>query len=146
MAPDRPAAADEGIVDALVQTAFATMAVLHRIAADNDLSLTQLRVLAILRDRRPRMSALADHLGLERSTLSGLIDRAAARGLVARAPNSDDGRAVDVMLTRHGSALAASVYLVVEEALSPLTHALPAPDRDRLQRLLERMLSAQPSI
>jgi hypothetical protein len=31
-----------------------TMAVLTRVAADNELSLTQLRVLAILRDRRLR--------------------------------------------------------------------------------------------
>ena len=77
-----------------------TMAVLSSVAADNDLSLTQLRVLAILRDRRVRMSALAAYLGLDRSTMSGLIERAEKRGLVARAPDPGDGRAVDVFLTR----------------------------------------------
>lgn len=41
------------------------MAVLTKVAADNELSLTQLRVLAILRDRRLRMTALAGYLGLE---------------------------------------------------------------------------------
>ena len=141
-APPPPA----GLVDALVQSAFATMAVLNRIAAENDLSLTQVRVLAILRDRRPRMSALAAYLGLERSTLSGLIDRAVSRGLVQRLPNAEDGRAVDVVLSADGAALADRMYAVVEESLSPLTHTLSAGDRDRLQQLLERMLGPEPVI
>jgi DNA-binding MarR family transcriptional regulator len=60
------------------------MAVLSSVAADNDLSPAQLRVLAILRDRRVRISALAAYLGLDRSTISGLVERA-KRGLLARA-------------------------------------------------------------
>jgi hypothetical protein len=89
----------DDLVDTLVQSAFATMAVLTRIAAEHDLSLTQLRVLAILRDRRPRMTALADYLGLEKSTMSGLVDRAERRGLLERVPGAGDGRAVDVQLS-----------------------------------------------
>jgi hypothetical protein len=49
-------------------------------------------VLAILRDRRLRMTALADYLGLERSTMTGLVDRAEKRGLLERAPNASDGK------------------------------------------------------
>ena len=74
-------AVPDGLVDALAQAAFMTMAVLTKVAADNDLSLTQLRVLAILRDRRLRMTALADYLGLEKSTMTGLVNRAEKRGL-----------------------------------------------------------------
>src|SRR6478735_6130123 len=96
----------EGLLDALVQASFVTMAVLNKIGAENDLSLTQLRVCGILRDRRPRMAALAAYLGLEKSTMSGLVDRAEKRGLLARAPNPDDGRAVDVYLTVAGARLA----------------------------------------
>lgn len=146
MPTDRAAPAvtpPDGLVDALVQTSFTTMAVLTRIAAENDISLTQGRVLGILRDRRLRMSVLADHLGLERSTLSGLIDRAVARGLVARVPNADDGRAVDVVLTAEGVALTDRMYLVISEALAPLTQALGTADRDRLQRLLELLLGTR---
>ena len=91
------------LLDALVQTAFVTMAVLTRVGAAADLSLTQLRVLAILRDRRLRMTALADYLGLEKSTMTGLVDRAERRGLLARAPSPDDRRAVDVFLTPAGA-------------------------------------------
>ena len=78
----------EGVMDAFVPVAFATMAVLNKIGAENDLSLTLMRVLGILWDRRPRMAELADYLGLEKQTMSGLIARAEERGLVARAPAS----------------------------------------------------------
>src|ERR1700751_1075505 len=80
--------------DGLVQVSFAVTAVLSRVAAEQDLSLTQLRVLGILRDREPTMAELATYLGLERSTVSGLIDRAVQRGLVQKTADSADGRSV----------------------------------------------------
>jgi DNA-binding MarR family transcriptional regulator len=131
----------DGLVDALVQAAFATMAVLNKVGADNDLSLTQLRVLAILRDRRLRMTALADYLGLEKSTMTGLVDRAEKRGLLERAPNSSDGRAVDVFLSPEGAELAERLYTHVGRSLSPMTSELAPAEQRRLQALLELMLS-----
>jgi DNA-binding MarR family transcriptional regulator len=142
----RPSAEDratggDGLVDALAQAAFATMAVLTRVAAGNELSLTQLRVLAILRDRRLRMTALADYLGLEKSTMTGLVDRAEKRGLLQRAPNVSDGRAVDVFLSPEGTEFAGRLYTQIARALSPVTSNLAAPEQRRLQALLEQMLS-----
>jgi len=136
-----PAARSDRLIDALVQTSFATMAVLNRVGGENDLSLTQLRVLAILRDRRVRMTALADHLGLEKSTMTGLVDRAEKRGLLQRARNSNDGRAVDVLLTPAGAQLTERVYAEVERLLAPSTNALEEADRKQFQLLLERMLA-----
>jgi DNA-binding MarR family transcriptional regulator len=130
-----------GLVDALVQAAFVTMAVLNRAAADNDLSLTQLRVGGILRDRRLRMTELAGYLGLEKSTLSGLIERAKKRGILERAPSADDGRAVEVFLTPAGAELADRIHVSVREALSPMTSELTPAEQHRLQVLLERMLT-----
>ncbi|QCP14776.1 MarR family transcriptional regulator [Pseudoduganella umbonata] len=133
-----PAAAD--LVDALVPVAFATMAVLNKIGAENDLSLTLIRVLGILWDRRPRMAELADYLGLEKQTMSGLIARAEKRGLVARAPNALDGRATDVFLTGEGARLVQDLHRQTQMALAPLTERLGAADRQLLQELLERMM------
>jgi DNA-binding MarR family transcriptional regulator len=130
----------DGLVDALVQAAFTTMAVLTKVGAENDLSLTQLRVLAILRDRRLRMTALADYLGLEKSTMTGLGDRAEKRGLLQRAPNADDGRAVDVFLSPAGTELAERLYRYVGQSLAPMTDRIAPSDHRRLQALLERML------
>ncbi len=130
----------ERLLDALAKTSFATMAILHRVAAENDLSLTQLRVAGILRDRRLRMAELAGYLGLEKSTMTGLVERAEARGIMARASGQDDGRVIDVFLTSEGLKLAAHVERQIQEALAPLTDRLEAADQRRLQELLERLL------
>jgi DNA-binding MarR family transcriptional regulator len=136
----RSAPRAEDLVDALVQTSFAIMAALTRVAAENDLSLTQLRVLAILADRRLRMTALADFLGLEKSTMSGLLDRAEKRGLMQRAPSIDDGRAVDALLTPAGRELVAKGRADVARSLTPLMERLTSTEQRRLQDLLERLL------
>jgi DNA-binding MarR family transcriptional regulator len=145
----QPADADQGdlpgdlpvpLIDALVQVSFVTMAVLSRVGAEHDLSLTQLRVLAILRDRRVKMSELAGYLGLDKSTISGLVDRAEKRGLIRRLPNPVDGRGVDVELSAAGMELAERGAAQVARSLSPLTSTLTRAEAHRLTALLERML------
>jgi DNA-binding MarR family transcriptional regulator len=131
------------LTDALVQASFAVMAVLNRVSAEHDLSLTQLRVLAILRDRRGRISELADYMGLDKSTVSGLVDRAEKRGLLQRGPNPDDGRAVDVYLTPDGARLAEQAADQVARALAAMTGQLGPAESRRLTALLERMLVAR---
>jgi DNA-binding MarR family transcriptional regulator len=141
--PDRPADADP-LVDALAQSAFATIAVIARVGADHDLSLTQMRVLGILRDRRLRMSDLAGFLGLEKSTMSGLVDRAEKRGLLARARGTEDGRSVEVFLTAAGAELAEYGAALVREELAPAIAGLSPRERHQLTSLLERTLPAPP--
>jgi DNA-binding MarR family transcriptional regulator len=139
----QPSPVDETpVIDALVRTAFFTTAVLSRIAAEHDLSLTQLRVLAILRDRQGSMSDLATYLGLDKSTVSGLVDRAEKRGLLRRSQNPLDGRGVDVALTAQGIELAERGAATVARELSPLTRALNPAEIRRLTALLELMLGA----
>ncbi|MDQ0074718.1 DNA-binding MarR family transcriptional regulator [Variovorax boronicumulans] len=136
-------ASDEKLADALVTTAFVTMAVINKIGAENDLSLSLIRVLGILWDRRPRMAELADYLGLEKQTMSGLIARAEKRGLVARAPNEEDGRATDVFLTSDGAKLVKRLRVQGQQALAPIIEQLSASDQQLLQKLLQRMFEAR---
>jgi DNA-binding MarR family transcriptional regulator len=131
----------EPLADALAQSAFVVMGVLTRIAAENDLSLTQLRVLGILRDRTLRMSELADFLGLEKSTLSGLVDRAVRRGLLERSRSPVDSRALDVSMTAAGLVLAELLQADLQRALAPLTGKLNATQGRSLAGLLARLLS-----
>src|ERR1700712_4749958 len=112
---------EDGLVDALVQVSYGTMAVLTRVGAEHDLSLTQLRVLAILRDRRLRMTGLAGYLGLDKSTMTGLVDRGEKRGLLRRAANLADGRAIDVLLTPAGEELTDRMHAEIARALAPMT-------------------------
>jgi DNA-binding MarR family transcriptional regulator len=130
----------DALVDALVRNTFQVAGVLTRIGAERDLSLTQLRVLVILRDRRPRMTELAAFLGLDKSTLSGLIDRAERRGLVARGKNPQDRRVVDVFLTQAGLELAEQVYDEVRRALAPAADRLDPQERDQLVQLLHAVM------
>lgn len=136
-------APSEGLADALVTTAFVVMAVINKIGAENDLSLSLIRVLGILMDRRPRIVELADYLGLEKQTMSGLIARAEKRGLVARAPNEEDGRATDVFLTSDGAKLVERLHAQGQQALAPIIDQLGASDQKLLQELLTRMLETR---
>ena len=134
--------AGDTLVDALAQTTFVVTALLLRLGAEHDLSLTQLRVLGILRDRdRVRVTSLAHRLGLEKSTMTGLVDRAVRRGLLERRPSPDDGRAVDVLLTPAGRDLAAQLYEAVAAGLTVLTQGLAPAEQRRLTVLLGRLLA-----
>jgi DNA-binding MarR family transcriptional regulator len=126
--------------DALAQVSFTLMAVLTEVAAEHDLSLTQLRVLGILRDREPTMADLATFTGLERSTISGLIDRAAQRGLVTKTADPHDGRSVRVTLTESARGLVPVVTAAIGERITPLTGRLSTGEQKRLTALLTKAL------
>jgi DNA-binding MarR family transcriptional regulator len=132
--------ASADVMDSLVQASFTVIALLSQVAAEHDLSLTQLRVLAILRDREPKMAQLATFLGLERSSVSGLVDRAVKRGLVRRDVSSDDARAVRVSLTSEGQRLVGLLRDQVAVLIAPMTGSLGSADQKRLSGLLRRML------
>lgn len=137
---DTSTSADD-LMEALVRTAFHVMGVMTRIGAEHDLSLTQLRVLGILRDRRPRMTELAAFLGLDKSTMSGLIDRAERRGLLKRGKNPDDKRVVDVYLTPAGHELVQRLSDQFKRELAPLVDRLTPQQQAQFTRLFEPLLS-----
>jgi DNA-binding MarR family transcriptional regulator len=133
------------LIDAIATTAFRVMAVLSKLAAENDLSLTQLRMLGILRDRRLKISELAVGLGLDRTTVSGLVDRTDKRGLVQRSPHPLDGRSVQVTLSPKGAQAADHGAKEIALSLSSMTGALNRAERKRLTALLELMLESDNS-
>jgi DNA-binding MarR family transcriptional regulator len=116
---------DLGIVDALAQLSFLVQGKLSRHAAAQDLSIIQTRLLGILQDREPTMQELARLLELDKSSVTGLVDRAERRGLVQRTPSTDDRRAIRVKLTtlgrRTGLAIRAGFQADVIEATQCLT-------------------------
>lgn len=136
----RSPSAEAGLVDALAQSAFVTMGALTKMAAESDLSLTQLRVLAILRDRRLRMTDLVDYLGLEKSTLTGLVSRAEARGFLHRTPNGTDKRVVDVYLTDEGLRLAEQLAVDLTTRLRPMVALLSGEEQQQLGDLITKIL------
>ena len=131
---------DLGIVDGLVQLSFLVQETLARRAGEHDLSLVQTRLLGALRDRRPTMNEIAALLGLDKSSASGLVDRAERRGLVRRRASASDGRSVQVALTRKGRTLAATVARDVASDVTTLAQAIDAADRAKLAALASRVV------
>ncbi|WP_291525769.1 MarR family transcriptional regulator [Branchiibius sp. NY16-3462-2] len=131
--------------DALVETSFLVMGILTEVAGRHGLSLTQLRVFGITQDREPRLSDLAAFLGLDKSTVTGLVDRAAARGLVERVRHESDARSVRIRLTDAGRELATLVHGEVHQELAGHLGALSPAARKDLTRYL-RAVVGPPSL
>lgn len=127
-------------VDALAQLTFLVQGMLEHRAAEHGISLVQLRLLGLLRDRTPAMAELAKHLGLDKSSVTGLVDRAERRGLLERFRSPTDGRSVLVRLTDRGRALAAEGEGRFAADVDELLGRLPAPDRTSLVSVVSRLL------
>jgi DNA-binding MarR family transcriptional regulator len=127
-----PGEADLGLVDALAQLTFTIQGALGRIAAAYDLSIVQARLLGILRDRHPTVKELAGFLQLDKSSVTGLVDRAEDRGLVRRAPSSTDGRSVRVGITAAGQGLIDRATADFEREIADLVTDLTPAQCERL--------------
>lgn len=108
----------------------------------HELSMIQARLLGVLRDRRPTMNELAQLLSLDKSSVTGLVDRAESRGLVVRIPSESDRRVVWVSLTDIGRALASDVASEFEGDVAILLGRLARSDRAVLARLVSHLLVA----
>jgi DNA-binding MarR family transcriptional regulator len=134
-----PPDATQAFVDVLVQTSFEVIAIVTRVGAEHDLSLTLVRMLGILRDRTLTMAELANYLGLERSTVTGLVDRAERRGLVTREASAADGRSIELRLSPDGQELADGATEIVGARLRPIVEKLPADIRKALPAALAQL-------
>ena len=130
-------------VDGLAQLAFVIMGMLERRAGEHDLSIAATRLLGVLRDREPTMQELARLLDLDKSSVTGLVDRAERRGLVARAPSAADRRAVRVRLTDEGRALVAAAAGHFAADVAALLSPLSGLDRAALSELISQLLVAR---
>jgi DNA-binding MarR family transcriptional regulator len=130
------------IADGLAQLSFELQAIIERRAAEHDLSMAQARLLGVLRDRAPTMNVLAKLLGLDKSSASGLVDRAERRGLVTRIPSTDDKRSVLVALTDDGQAIVSAAVADFSSDIEAMLDLLPRSDRVALERIVSRLLVA----
>jgi DNA-binding MarR family transcriptional regulator len=140
----KPPSADPDLVDMLAQLSFLVQNALAEIAGEHDLSLTSTRLLGVLRDREPTMQDLGRHLGLDKSSISGLVDRAERRGLVRRSPSPADRRAFQVSITEPGRQLADLIAARFAERVEVLLGGLRDTDRRRLRQLAARIVEATP--
>ena len=89
----------------------------------------------------PGVSAgtLASILHVHPSTLTGVLRRLAARGMLRRSEHVGDRRRAVLTLTTKGARVNAIRAGTVESAVIEALEAVPAPDRHSAQRVLSRL-------
>ncbi len=92
------------------------------------------------RSTRLTPAELADHTGVTRATITGLIDTLEGAGLVTRTPHPDDRRMMTVGLTARGENLLLRILPAHFRQMAQLMDPLSEPERKTLVRLLTKIL------
>jgi DNA-binding MarR family transcriptional regulator len=109
----------------------------RRLTPQHRLTLTQGSVLGELVLNGPRrMSTLADLEGVRQPSMTDLVRRLARLGLVTRAPDPEDRRAVLVAATEAGTRYVEELVLAREEFLRERLAALDPADRAAIEAAL----------
>lgn len=115
-APENPLALDQQVCFALYSASRAITAAYRPLLAPLDLTYPQYLVMLALWERAPRtVRELGETLHLESGTLSPLLKRMEANGLVRRTRSTEDERQVLVAPTAAGTALRQRAEAVPEQ-------------------------------
>jgi DNA-binding MarR family transcriptional regulator len=108
--------------------------------ADTGVTAAEARVLAYV-EHYPgqRQATLAERLGVEPMTMSALVDRLEAAGLLRRLPDPQDRRAKLVELTDEAAPVAARIHEVALRLRRQAVEGFSQTDVDAVYDLLERM-------
>jgi len=110
---------DEQVCFAIVTAARNVVAIYRPILEPLGLTHPQYLVMLALWDRAPRsLRDLAADVALEPATLSPLVRRLEAQGLVSRVRSTADERVLDIGLTDAGVALRAQALTVPEQVMA----------------------------
>jgi DNA-binding MarR family transcriptional regulator len=129
-----------GLAEALTRLSQLVAHVFADVSRSRDLTPQQAQLLCTLLEGPIGMTELGRLLHLEKSSLTGLVDRVERRGLVVRTRDPNDRRASQVALTGQGARLAADSHEDVTERLEALADELAPADRKRLASAIATML------
>jgi DNA-binding MarR family transcriptional regulator len=130
-----------GAADGLIQLSRMVQGIHARISDRNDLTPVQARLICVLAFGPRGMAELAQCFGVEKATLTGLVDRAEQRGLVRRSPVPGDRRALRVTLTDTGRQAATAFHAEATEELDHLLSPLAPRDREHLRRAMAKIIA-----
>ena len=139
---------DDFLCFAVYSAGFAFNRVYRKLLAGMGLTYPQFLVMAALwAQDGPSVGALCEKLALDTSTLTPLLKRLEAMGLIARRRSAEDERRVLVTLTPRGSALRAEADEVARcvfaaADLAPADFTKLTRDIQALRRNLERAAQA----
>lgn len=129
------------LADALVQFAHLIDHLFADASRANGLTPQQAQLLCELIPGPVGMTELTGVLHVERSTLTGLVDRVERRGLVQRVRDPTDRRAIQIALTATGGRLAMQSYGAVTAKVDELTGGVAPENAARLAAIVAGILA-----
>lgn len=127
----------------LQRATHVTLQVLGTELADLGLTATELNVLANLADGQPRtVSEIGVAAGVRPTTLTGVLDRLADKGLLTRAARAGDRRAVEIALTTTGARHAARVAKAFAEVERRALGDVPVSVVKQARRVLSALAAS----
>jgi MarR family transcriptional regulator for hemolysin len=100
----------------------------------------------VVRGGQPSQLSLANHLGIDRTVMTYLIDDLVDAGLVERRPNPADRRQRQIVATPRGRKAVARLCARVADAEGSVLGALDAEEREQFRRLLDKAADATGAI
>jgi DNA-binding MarR family transcriptional regulator len=138
--PYNARAAADAVTDAVLTASRLLIAVSASSIASVDESITipQFRLLVVLHSRGPmKLSILADHLGVNPSTTTRMVDRLVFAGLVDRQVNPTSRREVLLDLTDAGNHTVTQVTQQRRRQIARIVARMPEPRRVQLIEALD---------
>jgi DNA-binding MarR family transcriptional regulator len=135
-----------GGASGMVRLTFLVQKVYAEVGQGCGLTVAQSLLLCSLNDRSVGMAELSTTLGLEKSSLTGLVDRAEQRGLVTREPDPSDRRAVNVALTPAGAEAGHRFHGQLTARLDEVLSGLSATDRERFTQAVGQLVADVPAV
>jgi DNA-binding MarR family transcriptional regulator len=127
----------------LIQLCRLVQGINARISDRHDLTPVQAKLICVLAFGPRGMAELAQCFGVEKATLTGLVDRAEQRGLVRRSAVPGDRRALHVTLTDTGRRAATAFHAEATEELNYLLSSLPSRDREHFRRSMAKIIAGR---
>lgn len=145
MQPSAAALAHDEIVDSVIRASRALVAVAARslVAAEEDITLPQYRVLVLLASRGPQRALdLAEQLVVSQSTVTRMCDRLERKALITRDRPHDNRRVVITTISPHGRQLVDAVTRRRRVEVRAILRRMAAEDRAALVPALRTFADA----
>lgn len=141
----RPSAGELGglsFADSLVRLSHLVQYVFADVSREYGLTTQQTQLICRLLDAPLGMTELGAALHLEKSSITGMIDRIEKRGLVSRVPHPNDRRAFRVTLTDEGTRIAYAAHDALTASVEELAGGLTPTKRKTVVSVIEALLAA----
>ncbi|WP_261557809.1 MarR family winged helix-turn-helix transcriptional regulator [Frankia tisae] len=120
---------------ALVRLSYLVNSIYADVCAEHGVSVPQAQLMCVLKDQPRGMGEVSGMLRLDKSSVTGLVERVERRGYLRRAMSATDRRAITVSLTPDGKRITDAFYDEISQRLTDLVTRVPAADRDHLTRV-----------